>query len=269
MKRYSYYHGPFLSFFSKEFYRDVGQNWKGIGYLYMAILLAILWIPSIIAIDSSFRTFAEKDAGAFTKQLPKITIKNGQVSTDVETPYFIKDPKNNSTVGIIDLTGQYRSLDDTEAHMLLTKNKLIMKGDHNDTKIYDLTPVQDFYVDSARVDGWLTTARQWMIPIFYPLGLLSSFIFRAIQILVYALIGMAFASMLKVQLSYPVLMRLAAVALTPVLVLDIILEFSPVKIPFWTILGIIVGLGYLMFAINANASTETQPPYPPPYAPPL
>jgi hypothetical protein len=153
--------------------------------------------------------------------------------------------------------------------MLLTRNKLIAKGNNNETKIYDLTPVQDFYLDSARVDGWMATAKQWMIPVFYPVGLLFSFIFRAIQILVYALIGMAFASMLKVQLSYSTLMRLTAIALTPVLILDLILEFSPLKVPFWTILGIIVGLGYLMFAINANGNTDTQPQYPASYAPPL
>jgi len=60
-------------------------------------------------------------------------------------------------------------------------------------------------------------------------------------------------------------MRLAAVAITPVLVIDLLMEFSPVKIPLWSILGIIVGLGYLFLAIKWSGQPEPAPDY---YAPP-
>ena len=103
---------------------------------------------------------------------------------------------------------------------------------------------------------------------FYPMALLFSFIFRAIQILIYALIGLAFANMLHVKLEYKTLMRLAAVALTPVLVLDLVLEFVPLRIPLWSVLGVLIGLGYLFFAIKSNAEPETIAPVYAPGAPP-
>jgi multisubunit Na+/H+ antiporter MnhB subunit len=53
----------------------------------------------------------------------------------------------------------------------------------------------------------------------------AGFVFRAIQILIYAAAGLLFAQVSKADLNYQTLMRLAAVALTPVLVLNLILEF--------------------------------------------
>ena len=184
MKRYNYLHGPFLSFFYKPFYQDVGHNWKGTGLLYIAIMLAVFWIPTVLSAYVSFGKFVNSDSSDLLQQIPAITIKNGQVSTDVPTPYFIKE-KNGKVLAIIDTTGQYTSLDDTDAKLLLTKNKVIAR-DNTGMRVYDLRPVQDFYMDRTRVQGWLVTMKQWLIPVFYPLALVFSFAFRAIQILIYA-----------------------------------------------------------------------------------
>jgi hypothetical protein len=262
MKRYNYLHGPFLSFFYKPFYQDVGRNWKGTGLLYMAIMLAVFWIPTVLSLYVSFGKFADSESSDFLRQIPAITIKNGQVSTDVPEPYFIKE-KDGTVLAIIDTTGQYTSLDDTDAKILLTKNKLIGR-DNTGLRVYDLRPVQDFYMDRARVQGWLLTIKQWFIPAFYPLALIFSFAFRTIQILIYALIGMAFASMLKVRLGYTALMRLAAISITPVLVLDLIFEFLPVKPPLWNVLGIVLALGCLVFGIKSNETEYAAPAYEPP-----
>jgi hypothetical protein len=264
MRRYTYFHGLILSFFSKSFYQDVAANWKGIGYLYMAVMLTLLWIPTVIKVQRELSSFVNKDSVAITKQIPPIKIRNGVVSTDVPQPYFITNPEDGTPIVIIDTTGKYKTLEDTPARMLVTKNTVVAKS-NTDTRIYDLATVQSFDIDQARVDGWLAMGKQWFLAVFYPLAVLFSFIFRAIQILVYALIGLAFATMLHVKLDYKTLMRLAAVAITPVLVIDLLMEFSPVKIPLWSILGIGVGLGYLFFAIKSSGQPEPAPDY---YAPP-
>jgi hypothetical protein len=106
------------------------------------------------------------------------------------------------------------------------------------------------------VEGWLVTGKTWFAPIAYLVLLIGSFVFRAIQVLIYALIGLLFANLLQASISYKTLMRLAAVAITPVLVLDLILEFLPIHIPLWWFLGIVVGLGYLFFAVKSNTEVE-------------
>ncbi len=257
MKRYSYLHALILSFFSKSFYQDVGRHWRGAGLLYIFLLLLLVWVPSVIRMQIGFSRFANQEAPRFTQQIPRITIRKGEVSTDVATPYVIK-ADDGAPVVIIDTSGQYQSLDDTPAYILLTKNKLIAR-DERQTRVYDLSTVESFDFDRTRAESWLQTARTWIVPVIFPLGVLFSFIFRAIQILIYAAVGLLFARMMDANLSYQTLMRLAAVALTPVLLLNLLFEFVPLRIPGWWLIGTGIGLGYLFFAVRANAGSAVPP----------
>ncbi|MDQ2921260.1 MAG: DUF1189 domain-containing protein [Acidobacteriota bacterium] len=264
MKRYSIFHPLVLSFFSKSLYRDVGKHWRGTGLLYLFLVLALVWIPTIIKGQLNISNWVDGDSKEFTKQIPAITISKGQVSTDVATPYFIKDPKTGNNMAIIDTTGEYETLENTDAILLLTKSKLIAKKNATETQTYDLSGVQSFHVDRSYVESWLATVKRWFVPVLYPLALIFSFIFRAVQILIYALIGLLFAHMLHANLSYKTLMRLAAISITPVLILDLLFEFVPVHIPWWSLLGIVIALAYLFFAVKVNAEPEDVPQYQPP-----
>ena len=259
MKRYSFIQAPILSFFSKAFYRDVGQHWRGTGLAYLLIILALFWIPSIIKAQLGVGRFVNTESKKITEQIPAITISHGKVSTDVPTPYFIRDPDSGTPLAIIDTTGQYRTLDDKPANvLLLTESKLIMRNER-ETKTYDLSQVESLYLDRARVEGWLANGKTWFVPVAYPLVVLFSFVFRTLQILIYALIGLLFAHLLQTNLGYKTLMRLAAVAITPVLVLGLIMEFLPFHIPLWTLLGVGVGLGYLFLAVRSNTESKAPP----------
>jgi hypothetical protein len=267
MKRYSFFHAPFLSFFSGALYRDVARNWRGMGFLYMFVLLAVLWIPSIIKLQVGVNRFVDVESKKLTDQIPAITISHGKVSTDVPTPYYIKDPDSGTTFAIIDTTGGSESLDSLPGQgLLLTKTKLIMRNER-ETKSYDLAPVESFYLDRAKVESWLVMMKTWCVPVSYPLALVFSFIIRIIKILIYALIGLLIAYLLHVNLGYQTLMRLAAIAMTPVLILDLILEFSPGHIPLWSILAFLICVGYMFFAVKANSEPEA-PPEPMPWARP-
>ena len=266
MKRYSIFHPLVLSFFSKSLYRDVGKHWRGTGLLYLLVVLALVWIPTMIKGHLGMSKWVDGDSKEITKQIPAITISKGRVSTDVTTPYFIKDPKTGSDIAVIDTTGEYETLENTDAKLLLTKSKLIVSKNATETQTYDLSGVQSFYVDRARVEGWLAMLGRWFVPVLYPLALIFSFIFRAIQILIYALVGLLFARILHANLSFKTLMRLAAIAITPVLILNLILEFVPRHIPRWSLIGIVIALAYLFFAVKVNAEPEDVPQYQPPTA---
>ena len=267
MKRYSILHAFVLSFFSKSFYRDVGQHWRGTGLLYLLILLVVVWIPTLIKMQIGFSRFVQDESPQFTQQLPRITIKNGEASTNVQTPYFIKNDKGEP-VAIIDMTGEYKDLDNTDASVLLTKTKVFTRN-RRETRIYDLEAVGSFEVDRVRAEGWLQMARHWLVPVLIPIVLIGTFILRTIQVLIYAAIGLLFANMLNTHLNYQSLMRLAAVALTPVMMLNLLLEFLPFSIPFWWIIGIVIGLAYMFFAVRSNSDlTQLSSANPPPNSPP-
>ncbi|HEV7681072.1 MAG TPA: DUF1189 family protein [Pyrinomonadaceae bacterium] len=270
MKRYSIFHPLVLSFFSKSLYRDVGRNWRGTGLLYLLLVITLLWIPSTIKAHRDFGRFVDNDARQLTEQIPAVRITNGQTSTDAPMPHAIKDPETGATLAIIDTVDTSVEAKNPSVPLILTKTKFIMRKNPNETQIIDLAGVQSFYVDRARVEGWLATARMWFLPVFYSFTVLISFILRGIQILIYALMGLAFAAMLHAKLDYKTLMRLAAIAITPVIILDLLFELMEFRLPGWTLLGIIIGLGYLFFAVKANAAADEVPQYqPPPAYPPL
>jgi len=254
MKRYSFLHAFIFSFFSKSFYQDVGRHWRGTGLLYIFIALLLVWIPTVIRMQLGFSRFSEHEGSRFTQQIPQIKIRNGEVSTDVTTPYFIKADDGTPLV-IIDTTGQYQSLDNTTASLLLTKTHILTHNNRRTTN-YDLSGVESFDFDRARAESWLQTARTWLVPVIFPLGVVFSFVFRAIQILIYAAVGLLFAQISNTKLSYQTLMRLAAISLTPVLVLNVIFEFLPIRIPGWWLIGTLIGLGYLFFAVRSNAGSS-------------
>jgi len=257
VNRFNSFQALYCSFYSAPLYRDVGRHWKGTGLLYLLLLLALVWIPEMVHFQGTLAAFVEGEGRTFADQLPTITITDGQVSTDVETPHFIRDPKTDQVWAIIDLTGEYTSLQDTDARLLLTRNQVLMsreRGTIPETRVYDLSGVESFTLDGSRVLGWLEVAASWLAILCYPVALLFSFIYRIVQVLIYAAIGLLIARSVKVDLDYVALMRLTAVAITPAVVASMVRSVAEVSIPVWWLLAFAIAMGYLVFAIKANAT---------------
>lgn len=254
MKKYSIFHIPVLSFFSKELYREVGLHWKGVNFLYLFLLLAVCLMPTTIKIYFGFTNFVNNEAPAFIEQVPEITIDNGKVSINEPQPYYIKDPEKGDALAIIDTTGQITSLEDTDALCLLTGDKLITRKSKFENRTYDLSKVKKFVVNSERITGWLNIARKFLVVFVYPLALFGSYLFRIVQALIYAAIGLLFASWCKVTLSYPALLRLAVAAMTPCLLVKTIFGIAGIHLPCLTsLIFLIITLAYLYFAVKAIA----------------
>ena len=253
MKKFSIIHIPALSFFSKELYRDVGLNWKGVNFLYLLLLVVICWIPTVIKIHFGVTDFVNNEAPTFVEQLPEITITNGEVSISEPQPYYIKDPESGDVLAIIDTTGTVESLEDSDALCLLTKTKIMWRKSEAETQIYDLSKVKHFVLNSERVMGWLHIVSKFFVIIISPFALLGSYLIRIVQALIYAAVGLLFALWCKVALSYATLLRLAVVAMTPCLLARTILDIADIHLPYATLISLVVTLAYLFFAVKANS----------------
>jgi len=119
-RRYTIIHPLFMSFYSKDFYRDVAKNWKNYAFLYLLFLLALCSVMKTVKIHYDFSAFVTRHAPAYISQFPVITFSNGKASIEADEPYFIKDPKSGEDIIIIDTKGQINSLNDTSAVLLLT-----------------------------------------------------------------------------------------------------------------------------------------------------
>lgn len=253
MKRYSILHIPLLSFFSKELYRDVGSNWKGVAFGYLLLLLAICSALRMVGLQRGLSNFIDEEFPPFVEQVPTITISDGQVQIDEPQPYYIKDPDSNDVVAVVDTTGTIQSLDDTEAFVLLTKTKVTWRQGEIETRTFDLTEVKEFVLDQDKITGWLNSIKKFLVLAIFPIVVLGSFIFRIIQALIYGAIGLLFATWCKVKLSYAALLRVAVVAVTPCIIVKTILELASVRLPWAGLWFFLVAMAYLFFGVKANA----------------
>jgi hypothetical protein len=195
--------------------------------------------------------FIEEEAPSFINQVPEITIEKGVVHIDKPQPYYITSPDSNEIVAIIDTTGQIQSLDNTDAFVLLTKTRLISRQSKSESRTYDLTNVQHFVLDQDKITNWLNISKKLLVPLLYPFVLLGSFIFRIIQSLIYAAIGLLFAAWCKTKLSYPALLRLAVVAVTPCIIVRTVFEYASAKPPLAGLWFFLTAMGFLLYGIKA------------------
>ncbi len=255
MKKFSIIHIPVLSFFSKDLYREVGLQWKGICFGYLLLILAVCWIPTMVKIHLSFTGFVKNDAPPIVEQVPEITITDGQVSIKEPQPYYIKIPDTNNILAVIDTTGSIESPQDANAFCLLTKNSIIMKQSMLETRTYDLSQVKKLTVSGDDIMKLLHTAKKFLLIILYPILLLSSYVYRIIQALIFAAIGLLFASMCKVSLQYGALLRLAIVAMTPCMIIKTVFGLAGVYFPCISLLYIAITLAYLYYGAYACSQT--------------
>lgn len=162
MTKYIYLKAIYLSFFSKDLYRNVLQSWKGLGLKYLLMLsffAALIMSVNLLRVLNSFN--AEEIADKVTtklfenpdltfeqnlnrildvvSQVPSLMVKNSELSISEKEPYFIKDPVSGKNWVIFDTTGGYTSLEGTDAFLLVTKNSTISKNEKGAEELNNLS----------------------------------------------------------------------------------------------------------------------------------
>jgi hypothetical protein len=143
---------------------------------------------------------------------------------------------------------------------VLTRTKLIGRKSEFETRTFDLSQVEDFVLDSDRMTGWLETVRKLLVAVVYPFALFGSYVYRIIQALIYAVVGLLFAKLCNTSLSYSALLRLAVVAVTPAIIISTVLGAAQVRLPYLWLFYLAVTLGYLFYGVKACSYTPVTPP---------
>jgi hypothetical protein len=272
-RKYSRVSALVLSFFSADLYRDVARRWRGFGFWYLVLMLAVSWLPFAIQAQVGFAKFVRQDATRLLAGFPGITITNGVVSIDRPEPYFWREPDTGKVILYVDTSGAFDLPAGAQAKAKLSRSKVVVQQSEYETRTYDLSGVKSFSVDANRVQGWLEAATYWVGIGIFTFGLLGTLVWHLIQILIYGLIGLALASMFGARLDYPALLRLSAVAITPAILLDTVLDLAGAHFPFSALVFLVIEIAYLAFAVKANADPNAPLPgyaaFPPPPFPPM
>jgi hypothetical protein len=259
VRRYSILPAIPLSFFSRDLYRDVAGAWRGAGIVYMVVVVALLALVALVRMQMSLNRWAQGSAQEFAAQVPGILIRHRVVEVDRPMPYIIEDRKTGKELVVVDTTGQITSLDGMEARVLLTADRILFSRSTAETRVFNLSGVDSLWIDATRARRGLALLATWASPVVAPFMFGAMFCFRMAQLVAFALVAMLAAGLARLRLDFAALMRLTAVALTPALLLEVLLELVGLKPRGWGFLWTLIAIGYVVWAVLANRPAPGEP----------
>ena len=257
MRRFSLLHPLWMAFYDGEIYEDVARFWRNRVFLYLVLLLALTWIPVTIQIQNQVDEWVSREAPFYIDQVPDLSLSGGELSTSSSAPTLLRD-RDGTVMAVIDPTGRYTSLDDTEAPVLVTKTRIFVRGEGDQVEVSTLPDGppetltrEDLYV----IADW---TRSLVNTLLLPVLLVLSFAYRSLQALLYAYVASFFTASTGGSLPYRTLLNLAVIAITPAVVLDTahMLMESPLPDWFWWPACVVLSLGYLRFGIRVTLDSE-------------
>lgn len=248
MRQFSLLKSIPFAFFSKTLYQDVKENWQGHGFAYLLLVVFLCALPAMYKTHIGINQIINS-LEPLTEQIPTITITEGKVSIDKPMPYIIKEPTSQKTFVIIDTTQDAATLEKANSLIVITQNQLVLQNNTVGTKVYDLSEIKNEVISQSEINTWVKRLKYSAFLFFYSLVFLFYFITSLLLVLFYA--GLA-KLVVHNKLAYRSTCRLAAVALTPTLVLIALLSIFNVILPYKAIVYLVLSLGYLFFAIEAN-----------------
>ncbi len=253
MRRYSVFHAFVLSFYSKEFYRDVGRYWRWVSFFYLLILVAAAWGLSMVSVHRGVNRVADTEGVAIAGQIPPIQIRDGVATVAASQPYVITDPADQQVLAVLDTTGQITSLDETDAKLLLTEDRVMVRRNAREVRMFSLGEIADLDLDEQVALAWLDLIKRWFAVVVYPFAVAFGYLFRVVQVLIYACIGLAFNRVTGAKLTYPGLISVSIMAVTPVVVTTTVLGLAAVSVPMASLVGFAAAMGFLYYGVKANA----------------
>ena len=246
------WHVPYLSFFSRDLYRDVATRWTGSGLGYLFLLLCFICIPMTFQVAPAIEQIKVVYMQHVIDKLPPLQIEQGVLTTDVQQPYVIRLPEMDEPFLVIDTRGTPAGEDEFQAPVVLQADRMIIDN-QGEVRSYPFEHISQFTLNKAELSAWVDTMMGYVKLLAYVPLLVSEFIYRALQVVIYAVGGLVFAAWLKVRLPYGVLLRLTCVALTPSLLLGLLVSGLGLNYGLMSLVLFLVSQGYIFFAIQSVA----------------
>ncbi len=252
MTRYGYFNALIKCFYSRDFYRDVVQNWQGGVVLHLIIVLLLTCLAFAVEVQKNVSLIYTDVSQTVLPQIPDMRIENGKLVTPENKPYVIQD-SHHKVVAIIDTSGKYTSLSDTTAELLVTTNTMFYKS-HNHVKAHVFNANLKLDLSRDHIHEVLSKVIDWLWLIMLPFLLIFAFMFRLLQIAIYSIIGKIFALLCATTLTYGEVFKITVFAITPVIFLNAVFNWLSISFHWETLLSFLITMGYVVFGIYANKS---------------
>lgn len=276
--KYSVFQAPVMAFFNKQFYADIAANGKGSGALYIFLLTTVAWLLScaITFVPIATQVMGNKDVGQFLSALPHMTINDGKMSITEKSPFELKEPKSGTVIAVWDMNRKTTELTESDPPLVITAD-----GAYGKEGTSNLAPASDndsaekpatkelvnfatlseklqskFEIDGPMIGQFINQLCLWVPILIFVVGWPFVFLGHLILMLIYGMVGTAMANGMDKQMSFETAMRMAAIAITPTVVISVLLTpISPPQSPvpmIWALVSIGVALTYLYIGISAS-----------------
>jgi len=231
---YSYWHTLFLSFFSSRLYWDVYKRWRGLGILYLLLMVSILCIPLSLKTINNMRFYFKNQIIAPIHRLPDIPYVSGKLKFDKKMPYYIKNDKGEVET-VIDNTGAHKKFDRKkypELRFLFIDNMIFYTfpdasdfifsevGEGKKSRVREVKVPNDisfvFNGDTFLDEFHIDNLKKLTLTSIYPLTAFTFYFVSLVFLLPLAMMGQIISqTIFKVRLYFKQSCRLLCVASTP------------------------------------------------------
>lgn len=224
------------SVYSPEFYQTVVKNsfGKALGYFLLFTLvisvIQILWAtPGILKFPGEISKFVDEAYKSYPGDL-ELSVKSGQVTVNVEEPYFIKDDKGINVL-VIDTKTPYSAtqFEKYATAVWVTKDSIFyVDSNSNGVKTQSLTQFPDTTINRDTISMLIEKVKpyiQYVVPAAIVGGLLlfySLYSGRLLYLLFLALLVWIVMKVMKKNLTYGQSYKVSMHAVTLAFVVDLI-----------------------------------------------
>lgn len=256
MREYSIFEAIYLSFFSRALYRDVANNWGGKAILYLLFIVALSWIVFTFKVQQGISYIYHANSQRLVAQIPELTIKNGIITTPENRPYFVYAPQDKALLAVIDTSGRFTSLQNAKAMVLVTPTSIYSQNDPNnptDIRERQLPGTLSMVVNPISIHNRIINFIPFAWLFIFTGCVIVGFLYRFIQAFLYAIIGRMLCGIFNFNLTYSQVLQIAMVAMTPVLLVSVIIDAFNVHLPRESFFFFLLAMVYLIFGMFANS----------------
>lgn len=241
----------FKSIVDFKFYKIISGNKVSKSFKYLAKLLLIVTIFLSIRFFADFVKFADDAMNWFDSNIGKIEIKNGAVLFDKPQPFTIK--RFEFTLSI-DTTGKISSVEGAWG-MLFTKDKLLYKDQLGNISQYDLSKIPQLVLNRNFFEA-IKKNILWLIYLLIFLGTYVILFFaKLVQLGAFSIFSVVINLFRGAGLMYKSLINIGIYALTPSIILGLLVDGLKINIPnFWILYSGIYMIFIIMGIVNTKES---------------
>jgi len=245
-----------MSFYSRHLYREVFEQWRGIGLVFIFILSLIQAIVATSQIDAQIDIFVRDYAPALVSQLPQLTIHDGLASTPEPKPYDILEPQTSKRLALINTSLEQTPKDLGDTPLFIGKTSFVLTNPGKEAQTFEFSKARNIVIEQIGVFRVLKFISDWGAILFFPILLTFQTLVFMLEVLFFSLFALISFRTSPVKATYASMLRLTAVALTPATLFSLILTvfLPPDAISSFTY--VLLAVGYITYAVYVAKNPE-------------